>query len=250
MDLTQLVSMYEGSKVPEFIRAIFYGEPGGGKTTLAATFPEPFFVDADKGLAAVTRDVLSVPVDRSQADPYGLVVQVLEDARLHRGLFAPEGKAAKTQTLVFDSITTLGELILSQTMRDNRKDPLKDKPGFDEWGVFQRKMIEIASRIKDLSTQYNIIETAWVTVRENEDTKVVSAYPMLPGSYRERAGGDVDELYYMESRRATDGLEVTLNAAPKGVYNAKTRVLADLKIIDPTYAKLRTSMAKKRGKTV
>jgi hypothetical protein len=246
MDLSQLVSTYEGSKVPEFIRAIFYGAPGGGKTTLASTFPKPFFIDADKGMASVTIDLPKISIDKAQSDPYGLIVQVLEDAKLKRGIFAEGGMAYGTQTLVFDSLTTIGELLLAQIMRANKKDPLVDKPGFDEWGVFQRKMIEFASRVKDLSAFYNIIETAWETIRENEDTKVVSAYPMLPGSYRERAGGDVDELYYMEARKGTDGLEVTLHAAPKGVYNAKTRVLADLKIVDPSYDKLLASMKKKR----
>jgi len=246
MDLATLVSTYEGSKVPEHSRAIFYGDPGSGKTTLAADFPRPFFIDADKGLGSVTKDIKAITVDRTTTDPYGLVCQVLEDAKLKRGIFGADGYASDTATIVFDSITTLGELILHQIIRLKGKDPLKDKPEFDEWGLFQRRMIDIGSRIKDLSSVYDIIETAWVTVKENEDTKVVAGFPMLPGSYRERAGGDVDEFYYMESRRGADGLEITLNAIPKGVYNAKTRLLADAKIVDPSYKKLRESMLKKR----
>jgi len=247
MDLSQLVSTYEGSKVPEFLRVFAYGAPGSGKTTLASTFPEPLFINADKGLASVTKDLKQISVDRSFTDPYGLVIQVLTDAKQGRGIFAPDGIAFGTKTIVFDSLTTLSESMLGQIMREQNRDPLKDKPGFDEWGVFQRRMVEIAGRIKDLSTQFNIIETAWETTRENEDTKVVAGFPMIPGSYRERAGGDVDELYYMEARKGAEGLEVTLHAAPKGIFNAKTRVLADLKIGNPTYPKLFDSMQRKRG---
>ncbi len=247
MDLSQLVSTYEGSKIPEFIRVIAYGNPGSGKTTLAASFPKPFFIDADRGLASVGFDVKCIVVDKTMLDPYGLICQVLEDAKLKRGIFAEGGMAYGTETIVLDSITTLGESMLAQLMRDNKKDPLTDKPGFDEWGVFQRRMIEIAGRIKDLSSRYNIVETAWCQVREDEDTKVVQAFPMLPGSYRQRAGGDMDDLWYLEARKGVDGLEVTLNAAPKGIYDAKTRVLGDLVIKNPTWALIKASMAKKKS---
>jgi hypothetical protein len=247
MDLATLVADYEGSKVPEFIRAYFWGNPGTGKTTLAATFPEPLFINADQGMSSVVKDIRTIDVGKEIDRPYELIVQVLVDASVKRGIFAPGQYADGVKTIIFDSMTTLGDAMLTQIMVENKLDPLKDKPTFDEWGILQRKMVEVSKRVKDLSGKYNVIQTAWATVKENEDTKIVSAFPMLPGSYRERASGDVDESYYMEGRTGPDGFEVTLYASPKGIYHAKTRLLADTKITNPSYEKLLASMKKKRA---
>ena len=57
----------------------------------------------------------------------------------------------------------------------------------------------------------------------------------------------MDDLWYLEARKGVDGLEVTLNAAPKGIYDAKTRVLGDLMIKNPTWALIKASMVKKKS---
>lgn len=41
---------------------IVYGEAGVGKTRFASTFPDPVFIDADFGMASVTRKVARIPV--------------------------------------------------------------------------------------------------------------------------------------------------------------------------------------------
>jgi hypothetical protein len=251
MDLSTLTSIYQGTVMPDHFRVLIYGKPNSGKTTLASTFPKPFFIDADKGLGTLSGDITipNIQVTRGVKDPYALLIQVFEDMTLKRGIFGSGGMAEGTETLVVDSLSTLSDLILAQIMIANGMKPESDKPGFNEWGAFTRRMVEIASRIRDLAEKYNIVETAWANIKENEKHEIIGVTPAIPGSYKDRAAGDVDEVYYMESSKATEGggLNIILNAIDKGFFKAKTRLLSDRKFTNATYATLLESMKKKRA---
>jgi len=256
VNLDALVSMYQGAQESQFLRVLVYGAQGSGKTTLLGTFPKPFFIDFDKGLAVLKGaggSPANIPTIRLALDTpnaFEIVVSVIQDAITKTGIFSDTGQAGGTKTLVIDSYTNMVENFIRQSMKDSNKDPIKGKPGFDEWGRIKQQCVYIASLLRDLSTTMHVGITALVTEKENELTKVIRGSPDIAGSYRDRIGADMDENYYMESSRNVEGGQsMTLHASKwRGIYEAKTRVLDKLDFTNPTFQMLEESMAAKRAR--
>jgi len=253
IDLDSLVSLYQGGQESQFLRVLVYGAAGSGKTTLLGTFPKPFFIDFDKGMSVLKPETSGIPSIRMSLDTpnaFEIVVSVLQDAIGKSGIFSDQGKAAGTKTLVIDSFTNMVENFVRQAMKDANRDPIKGKPGFDEWGRLKQQCVYIASLLRDLSMTMHVGITALVTEKENELTKVIRGSPDIAGSYRDRIGADMDENYYMESSRSvTGGQTMTMHASKwRGIYEAKTRVLDKLDFENPTFQMLEASMAAKRAR--
>jgi hypothetical protein len=53
--LEDVFEIYEGNFDPNCVKFLVYGESGAGKTTFAATWPNPAFLDIDSGLTSVRR---------------------------------------------------------------------------------------------------------------------------------------------------------------------------------------------------
>lgn len=255
MDLSTLIEIYEGQAESQFLRFVLYGMPGSGKTTLLGTFPKPFFIDYDKGMSVLGSDstipkhIPRIKMSLDTPNAFEIVVQTIQEATRKTGIFGEGGKAFGCESFCIDSYTNMAECFIRAAMRESNKDPIKGKPGFDEWGRVKQQCVYIASLLRDLSAVMHVGITAWSTEKENELTKVIRGSPDIAGSYKDRIGGDMDETYYMEAKRNTEGkLEIILHAAKwQGIYEAKTRVLDKLDFVNPTFATLAESMARKRA---
>jgi hypothetical protein len=257
-NLEEIVEIYEGTVESPYIRCLLYGPPGSGKTTLMATFPKPFFLDFDRGMSVLAdgNQKLAKVVPRMRfslgtPEAFEKVCAILRAAIQGTGVFGKDGKAFGTETLALDSYTNMAEVFLDQIMRLAGKDPLKDKPTFDEWGRLKAWCALVNSLLKDLSLKMNVVMSAWSEEIQNDLTKVVRGIPDIIGSTGKRLGGDADETYYMQARRnAENKLEIVLHAAVyQGIYDAKTRVLDKLDFTNPTYEILKESMERKRKRS-
>jgi hypothetical protein len=48
---------------PDQVKFVIYGESGSGKTVFASTWPRPVFLDLDKGMASIRREVHRFPIN-------------------------------------------------------------------------------------------------------------------------------------------------------------------------------------------
>lgn len=108
----QYVPPEEGQKT-DLARVCILGEPGVGKTRLAATFPDPFFLDMEKGAASARAGGvhrLIVPTDRGALTAVRKILQDMARAPLNGGTISyqvPDGPRVDVGTVVIDSIDAI-----------------------------------------------------------------------------------------------------------------------------------------------
>ena len=97
--------------IPSATRLALYGPEGVGKTSLAAGFPAPVFVDTEGGTAHL--DVARFPRPRAWADLVAAIQHLLGTDHGHK-------------TLVIDSIDWAEKLLIEEVCRKANKDGLED----------------------------------------------------------------------------------------------------------------------------
>ena len=123
------------------VRALFYGPTGCGKTTLAATFPNPFFIDTDKGGKVLNdQHIPFISLERGEKI-YKPIIGILNKIKNNEKPF----DEIKVETLVIDSLTALADLILVESMKYPQtsnmrvKDHLTEKPEYDHWNLLLQR---------------------------------------------------------------------------------------------------------------
>lgn len=93
------------------LHMMFLGEGGTWKTTCAASFPKPFFLDVDKGIKVVKNLPWAQQVEFEQPS------SIVEFEEILRSL----AKRSDIETLVIDSSTTLEDMVLYHLCKMNNK---------------------------------------------------------------------------------------------------------------------------------
>jgi hypothetical protein len=144
------------------VRVCIMGEPGAGKTRLAATFPAPFFIDLENGAnsarpGGVNR--INVETDQGAIGSVRSVIQRLGqsefDASKRRLMFqpAPDVEPLPVGTLVIDSIDAIQQTVkMFRILRGRTKMKLEDwdtllnemQPMALEWGALPIHVVVVA----------------------------------------------------------------------------------------------------------
>lgn len=227
----------------KYMRVLLYGLTGTGKTQLLGSFPSPFVLDTDGGLATLRK--LNVPFytfhnpiygEEKRRQIYPVIMSILDCAE--KRLKEPFD-FTKIETIGIDGFTRLSSFIMREIMiypppGNKQKNPDSEKPEFDHWAVLKNRMLTIATRLYDLSSIYHIVGTAWAKTSQNDVTGVTEIIPDLDGAYKDKIGHDFDEYYYLSN----EGQKFITRTKPFGKINAKTRWLKVDKIEDATFQKM------------
>ncbi len=154
-----------GAKDPA--RLIVYGTEGIGKTTLAASAPDPLFVPTEDGLASVP-DADSFDICRSFGDVMDCLRAVYNDPQGHR-------------TLAIDSLDWLEQLIWADTVEEGKR----TKPTIDDIEDFgyAKGYIKALSRWKKFTSALDL-------VREKHRMTIVCIAHAKIANVRNPAGDD------------------------------------------------------------
>ncbi len=198
------------------VKCLVYGEAGSGKTVLAATAPDPFFISAEGGTLSLKRKNLVKIYGEDNSDvTYNLpAVEIHNLGELQEVYkFVRNSDDAKAfQTICIDSITEIAELILN-IERNQHKDQRF------VYQVLVHQMIPLIKAFRDLKGK-NIYFTAKQDRFKDDVTGITTYGPGFPG---QRLGMNIPYLFDEVFRlvHAADGRY--LQTVPDVQYIAKDR---------------------------
>ena len=205
------------------IRLLLYGETGSGKTKLASTFPQPFFIDTDKG--GKTLKKLKVPNIKliRENKTYEELMDIL-----HKIKNKEEPFDFKIETIVFDSLTSLAKFLIVDILKYPRivgrpsKDITKAKVEWDDYTLLSAELEAIMKYIQDIGL--NVVGTCGVKLEKDEVTGGYIGLPDILGGFRNSIGYEFDEMYHMEvKKKSGDTVEYITHFQKSGYFVAKSR---------------------------
>lgn len=143
------------------VKALVYGQAGAGKTTLAATMPNPVILSAEGGLLSIKDKNL----------PYIEIFSMPDLWEAYEWLTTGGGQ--EYESVVIDSISEIAEVCLNFEKKQT-KDPRA------AYGEMQSQMADIIRAFRDLPSR-NVLMTAKVEKTQDEMGRVLYS-PSMPGN--------------------------------------------------------------------
>jgi phage nucleotide-binding protein len=225
-----------------YLKALFYGSPGVGKTVLAASAEDVpdlqpmLFCDAEAG----TLSIRSRKFDVLRVDTYEKLRAVVAHLR---------GNPRGYRTVVFDSLSEIQRLMLKHIVKEAAKDDAdhdKDLPELRDYLRLADRMRTLMRILRDLPI--HIIITALDRESKDEREGTITVGPGLLNSVSNEVCAFQDLVGYLTvvSNKETGDVVRKLLVQPTGKYAAKDRSGTLERILDaPTMKSIYKSMTKK-----
>lgn len=220
------------------VRALIYGPMGVGKTTFAASFPNPFFIDSDKGGLTIRKQNIPFITIEHGERAFEKVTDILSALRDREAPF----DNLEVSTIVFDSLTSLMDMFMYEAIKypsgpgKPGRDPVNTKPEYDDYMKVGNRMKTSMLRCKDL--KLNVVAICGERLEKDEVLGTFVGRPNLVGSYRETIGHDFDEVYYMTTEGGLNKQSHVIYTSKYKYYDAKSRMGLETKYTDPSFEKL------------
>jgi hypothetical protein len=189
-----------------YIRGLLYGNYGAGKTTAIATLPNPLIISAESGLLSI-----------ADSDVAYIEVKTLADMYEAYEFITSSDEAKQFESIALDSITEIGDVVLSNEMKNN-------KDGRQAYVAYGDKMQELIRAYRDISEKH-VFFSAQASKIKDDNTGRVEYGPGLPwDKLAQKMPYYFDEVYALrvESDEKGESWRGILTQ-PDGMWGAKSR---------------------------
>lgn len=213
---------------PGPLRLLVYGASGCGKTTFAATFPRPLFVDCEGGLLSVRDRGVDFVSCRSSAE----VAEAIETVRSAQDRY---------DTVVVDSLTEVARLVVTEIGRANTGHRLT----LPEWA---RCIGQVRHLVRSFcALPQHLVLTAQPRNIRGSDGEVLAVKPWLPGRLADEVMAMADLVLYLHGQEHEDtagerSYNRGLLTVPHRRFFAKDRSGRLPMWVDPTWSALAVAM--------
>jgi hypothetical protein len=225
----------------DYIKALFYGPNGTGKTTVAGTFPAPIIFDInERGTRVLATE--EGRIKKRAVDEFEMLVQ---------GFWYLKSGKHPFKTVVLDNITTLQEVAMRYIMNKEADFDLSkdmDMPTKRDWGGLSQILKRWLIDFRNLPMNVVFIAQERRDKDEDLESDEASVYPQVIPSVRGILGAAVDVIgrtYVSETTDANTGKTKTrfcMRLTPGPRYMAKIRLPAGAQtpnsIVNPSYEAL------------
>lgn len=215
--------VHEGKFDPQKIKFLVYGESGVGKTVFASTWPDPVFLDIDKGMASVHREVHRFQID------------VWEDLVDSVDFLANESHPFKT--VVVDSLNELQYLSMRNVIQGfpSIRRSYDSLPSISDYGKMLDDFDKMVRFIKSL--ECNVVFISQVAAREYDTDPVQPQF--IGKSTARNLARMVDIVGYLDKKDSSEGAKIRYMTFDAVNYITKDRSDSlPQQVENPTYDSL------------
>jgi len=233
------IKKFDPVELPTKIKLLIYGSPGVGKTVFCSQFPSPLFIDSEKGMAAIEKQIDYVSITNFE-EFQELLKDIIENVEEYK---------KKYKTIVVDSVTELQKRSLDYILKKAVQNNISRDPNLitqQDWGKNTESMRKALRSLRDLSEHFNIVLTA--LSREVSSEGNLIKRPDLTPSLFSSLNSYLDIMGYMMTKTEENEdkkMEVTryLIFANTNKFIAKSRIRNLSNVIkNPTWEKFNKSL--------
>lgn len=193
---------------------LIYGSSGVGKTHLAAQFPDPLLLSCDPGTLGGALSATKFGVKHLKVNSYSEILNLLPTLKANAGV--------EFKTIVVDSITYLGKLVLRHILQSVQR----EIPRFEEWNLNYTRTAMLINNLSELNC--HVVFTAIDKVDKDEVTGKMMGGPELPGKLSKELPQAVDICTRLLTTTGYDNqgklqVKYKFRTVPDDIYFAKDR---------------------------
>ena len=199
------------------------GLPGVGKTRLAGTWPNPFFIDVDKGAASAHRghvNRVEVDLDRGTRKSVIQILKKLNKQEAENGVIhydVAEGPTLEIGTVVIDTLDAIQKACKTFEILGG-----KSNMSWDDYGRLLELMTELMLEWNNLPC--HIVVCGHTKQREEEGERYGIATIKLAGSLRDEVPDWFDVILHVQAGQDGRRFVMSQPLVSRGVrYLAKDR---------------------------
>lgn len=194
----------------QYARILLYGAPGVGKTTWAASAPNPVILDYENSAETLRNTPLentAIISNRGELAKHEEVLRFL--------------KNNPYDTIIIDSASSMNDTLLMEHMKNSKRD--KHIALFADFRKINNVLKEIFYTLIDVPKNVIVIAHE-AEMRDPETNKVIEIRPLLPPEAKKAIIRLVNEVYYLEKKPSLTGdPDRLLHVDSQGKIVAKNR---------------------------